>query len=294
MNITTTTTITMEKLKTANICLKSHAKINLFLDVRKKRNDGYSEIVTIFSKIDLFDTLNFVLTKKTTIQILTNKDFVNVEDNLIYKVAIFIKKKYNVKFGVKIELEKKIPIAAGLGGGSSNCATTIIGLSKLWNLNLTEKEMHDIAKQFGSDINFFLQNNTAIGTGRGEIIQPIDSIDIDNIFLVNPGFGISSKEAYQIVDLSEKSNSSFQEFLKFRDIRFSYNRLEKEIRKKYSEIDSIINFLNTNGASKAILSGSGATIIGFCPNYDTAKSFSIHYSKKNYWNCITKTIRSTK
>ena len=117
-------------MKIKNLKIDSSAKINLFLDVLSKRSDGYHQIRTIFSEIELSDTINFALTKKGTIKLLSNKDFVSAKKNLIYKVAIFIKKKYSVKFGVEIELQKNIPISAGMGGGSSNAASTIIALSE--------------------------------------------------------------------------------------------------------------------------------------------------------------------
>jgi 4-diphosphocytidyl-2-C-methyl-D-erythritol kinase len=238
--------------------------------------------------------LNFVLTKNDDVQILTNKDFVNTQDNLIYKVALFIKNRYKVKNSVAVKLQKNIPVAAGLGGGSSNCAVTITALSDLWELNLSEKEKHDIAAEFGSDINFFLTEGCAIGKGRGENITLIDPIQFDNIFLVNPGFEISSKEAYKILDLNANAKNGYDNLLLYQDSKYCYNRLENKICEKYPEIKEIINYLKDNGARNAILSGSGATVIGFCSDKETADNFSKYYSKKQYWNCITKTIRSSK
>ncbi|MDP8268786.1 MAG: 4-(cytidine 5'-diphospho)-2-C-methyl-D-erythritol kinase [Candidatus Tenebribacter davisii] len=284
----------MENLKKKNLRINSSAKINLFLDVLAKRPDGYHQIRTIFSEIELADIINFALTKKGTVKILSDIDFVSVDKNLIYKVAVFIKEKYNVKFGVEIELQKKIPIAAGMGGGSSNAASTIIALSKLWQLNLKKKEMHDIAETFGSDINFFLEGGCALGEDRGEKIHYLDEIKLDNIFLVNPGIRISSKEAYEAVSLDDHENNNWTKLIKDNDIQLCYNKLQEGVCRKYPEILEIINYLEDNGAGKAMLSGSGATIIGFCPDRATAKKFSIYYSNRGYWNYITKTKRSTK
>lgn len=217
-------------------------------------------------------------------------DFVSVDKNLIYKVAVFIKEKFKVKEGAEVELEKNIPISAGLGGGSSNAATTIIALNKIWNLYLSQDQMHEIAAEFGSDINFFLHGGTAIGENRGEKIVPVDDIEIDNIFLVNPGFGISSREAYQNVAISTPI-SNWNKILETGDVKFCFNKLESGISKFYPEITNIIKYLNENGAAQAILSGSGATVIGFCPNREIAEKFSEYFSKKKYWNCITKTIK---
>ncbi len=221
---------------------------------------------------------------------MSDTDFVSVEKNLIYKVAIFIQDKYNVKDGVEIELQKRIPIAAGLGGGSSNAAATIHALNQLWNLELSRSEMHQIAAHFGSDINFFLTGGTALGEGRGEYISPLDDIEIDHILLVNPGFQISSKEAYRMVKLTSQ-NTNWKRLIETKEPKYYYNQLESGIIEKYSEIGEIITYMKENGATNAILSGSGATVIGFCAERQIAAEFSKHFSKKKYWNCITKTIK---
>jgi len=284
----------MEKKKTISVLRNSSAKINLFLDVISVRLDGYHEIRTIFSEIDLYDVLNFTLTKNSAIKILANIDFVSLEKNLIYKVAIFIQKKYNVLNGAKIELQKNIPIAAGLGGGSSNAAQTILALNVIWKLNLSTIEMNSIAARFGSDINFFLSGGTALGEGRGEEIKRLDDLEIENILLVNPGFEISSKEAYEAVNVV-KPNSNWKEFLRNKDVNFCFNKLEEGVIRLYPKISKTLNFMQENGAMKAMLSGSGATMIGFCPDRATAENLSEYFTRKKYWNCITKTIkRSTK
>lgn len=275
----------MKKRKRLN--LKSYAKINLFLDVLSKQTDGFHQIRTIFSEIDLFDELNFTLTEKDGVKILSNKDFVSMEDNLIYKIAIFIKEQYNVQYGVEIKLIKNIPVAAGLGGGSSNAATSIFALSRLWELDLSAEEMNSIARKFGSDINFFLYGGTALGTGRGEKITPMKNINLTNIFLVNPGFRISSKEAYKSCIVTEE-NEDWEKFPTCQT-KFYYNKLQEGLIPKYQEIKKIIQEIKDHGAGNAILSGSGATIIGFCPNRDIAQKLSKLYSKKKYWNTITKT-----
>jgi 4-diphosphocytidyl-2-C-methyl-D-erythritol kinase len=278
---------------TTVISTTANAKINLFLDVLGKRPDGYHSIRTVFAEIDLYDELNYTLTKNTGIKILTNRDFVNTEDNLIYKVAFFIQKTYNVRYGVTVHLQKHIPIAAGLGGGSSDAAATIRALSQLWMLDLSAQEQHAIAAQFGSDINFFLEGGTALGLGRGEEISPLSDIPLDNIFLVNPGFGISSGEAYRLVTPMH-SDDGWKKLIEEHDIRHAHNTLQSGICDRYPRIRDIINHLCDTGAVKAILSGSGPTIIGFCPDRNTAQRLSEFYSTQGYWNYITKTKRRTR
>jgi len=283
----------MEK-KTRILNLKSHAKINLFLDVIGKRKDNFHQIRTIFSEIDLSDKLSFFLTEKTDIKILASTDFLETKENLIYKVAFFIKNKYKVKKGVEIYLEKNIPISAGLGGGSSNAATTIMALSELWELDLSDDEKNEISKKFGSDINFFLVGGTALGEGRGEEITPLKDIFMENIFLVNPGFPVSSREAYELAEISNYENNNWKLFLETFDVTYCYNSLQQGIMQKFPEIKEIIDYLENHGATKAMLSGSGATVIGFFPDFVTAQKSADYYSKKNYWNYITKTKRRTR
>lgn len=219
------------------------------------------------------------------------EDFVSLKENLIYKVAFFIRDKYQVKSGVNIRLSKNIPIAGGLGGGSSNAAQTIIALNELWNLKLTKMEQHDLARQFGSDINFFLEGGTALGEGRGEIISPTQTIELDNIFLVNPGFGISSREAYEAVNISGRENDDWKLLLETGKVEYCCNALESGVCRRYPEIQHILDYLREHGAAKAILSGSGATVVGFCPDRDIAENFAEYFRRKKYWNCITKTIK---
>ncbi len=273
--------------------LDSYAKINLFLDIKAKLESGYHEISTLFTEIDLYDKIKFSLTNNADIKIMSNISSLNNQENLIYKIGIFIKDRYSVQCGANIELEKNIPIAAGLGGGSSNAAVTIKGLSKLWNLNLSNSEMHEIASKFGSDINFFLEGFTAIGEERGDKITQINDIMIDNILLVNPNFPISSKEAYDLVKINTL-NSNLSKLINTQNPIFCFNKLEEGISEKYPTIRQTLKLLKDIGAKNAILSGSGATMIGFFDDpYSCIKARKL-ISKQNFWSYITSTRRRQK
>ena len=290
--VTTITIITiiMEKMKIKrknDISLKSYAKINLSLQVLGKLEDNYHQIRTVFSEIDLFDVLNFTLTKKNEIKVLSNIVSLKQEDNLIYKIAVFIKEKYRVENGVIINLKKNIPIAAGLGGGSSNAAMTILALSEIFKLNLPDSALHSIADKFGSDINFFLDGGTALGFDRG---QSMEFKKIKNILLINPGFGVSSKEAYQNVIESKNDWNNFKNTL---DVRCAFNDLEKGVVNLYPEIGVIIRDCKRIGAINSILSGSGATVIGFFQDIYSVEKAKEFFKDKGYWVKITKTIRRT-
>ncbi len=274
----------------ADKCVKSYAKINLFLDVFTRRSDGFHNIRTIFSEIELADEIKYTLTNEPSIKILTNNDNLVEKDNLIYKIAFFIKDTYSVKQGLRVELEKKIPISAGLGGGSTNAAATIYAVNELWELKLRMPEMHAIARQFGSDINFFLAGGTAMGTARGEVITPLADIVMDNILLVNPGFGISSGSAYQMVKLSAE-NKKYEQLVATHDSKYVFNKLEEQIKIVYPAIDEIIKSCLSRGASNSILSGSGATVIGFFPDKARAQAAREYFIKQGYWSIISKTRR---
>ena len=282
----------------------SYAKVNLFLDVIGKLDNGYHSVISLYTEIELYDTLKFSLTKKRNLELLSNVVSLRSKSNLIYEIGIYIQDRYSVQCGAKIELEKNIPISAGLGGGSSNGAATIKGLSELWELNLSREEMHDIAKRFGSDINFFLEGYMAIGKGRGEIIEPIDSQNgvsmgtstlrddffIDNILLVNPNFAISSKEAYGLVGISSP-NQNLTKLLNEQNVIFCFNKLEEGICEKYPVIKNTLNLLKENGAKKAVLSGSGPTMIGFFEDSETCRNTQKVFEQMGFWSNITSTRR---
>ena len=236
------------------------------------------------------------MTKKEGIKILSDKYLIPEKENIIYKIAIFIKKKYNVKSGVNIFLKKNIPISAGLGGGSSNAAFTIRALSFLWDLSLTKSEMHTIAQNFGSDINFFLKGGLALGKGRGDVIEALDFyLEIKNILLVKPDFGISSKDAYSLWESKTRTDNSdkLRKFLETKNIKYCFNDLEEEIINNYPALKTIYKVFEENKI-RCMLSGSGSTVIGFCKNRVQAQNLKEEFLNQNYWSYITKTKRRTK
>lgn len=155
--------------------LKSPAKLNLYLKVTGKRRDGFHELKTIFERIDLVDNLQFTSNSSGKIIIrCAHPQVPRGPKNLVYKVADLLKRDFRISNGVEIRIEKIIPVAAGLAGGSSNAATTLLGLNQLWRLQLGQKELVGYAKQIGSDVPFFLYNcSWALGTGRGDVISPL-------------------------------------------------------------------------------------------------------------------------
>ncbi len=266
----------------------SCAKINLSLEVLGKLPNGYTRIETLFASVDLKDLLRFTLTKSQGVKIWSNLPQLNTKDNLIYKVALYLQSRFNPGKGVEIELFKDIPIAAGLGGGSSNAAVTLLVLNKLWSLHLSEEELHRIAATFGSDVNYFLLGGTALGEDRGQQITPVDDILLDNLLLVNPHVAISSSEAYQLVDHGalEPSFSYLDTIQK----GVFFNRLQQGIAARYPVIGEILGKMREHGATAAQMSGSGSTCFGVFETKAALEACRDEFDDSGFWTKATRTI----
>jgi 4-diphosphocytidyl-2-C-methyl-D-erythritol kinase len=278
----------MSPKKIESFSRNSYAKINLYLDVLGLLPDGYHEIRTIFTEIEVADVLKYTLTGSKNIEILTNVEAISNQDNLVVKIASFLQEKYCIDRGVSIVLDKHIPLAAGLGGGSSNAATTIQVLSDLWDLNLSDSEMHEIATMFGSDVPYFLLGGTALGTHKGEKLDALSPFSWDQILLVKPKFGISAREAYSIVQYGENA-TSWEQLISTGNVRCCFNRLQRGIVGNYPVIGQIITELGELGAIKAMMTGSGSTCVGFFDDPISIQKAKTSFEQKGYWTCCTKT-----
>ena len=190
----------MSKLSTNKICVKSPAKINLHLEIIGKREDGYHELAMIMQNIDLSDYIEFENNQIGEIKLKSDsKDLSLDEDNLIIKAANYIKDiSKNKELGANIFLKKNIPIGAGLAGGSSNAAATLVGLNKLWDLDLDYKTIFLLSKKLGSDVPFFIEGGSQFCFGRGEILEKYSSnFDFGVILLKNPNISISTVDTYK-------------------------------------------------------------------------------------------------
>jgi len=263
------------------VLIDSYAKINLSLRVLSKRPDGYHEIETLFSTIDLHDSLKFALTKKPAVKILSNIAELCSENNLAYLISQRIRADFGIKAGLEIHIEKRIPVAAGLGGGSSNAAVTFLALRKLFQIEMDEEYMQSVAAEYGSDINFFFIGGLAKGSSRGEIITPLPDLDEQELLLVNPGITISSSEAYQLAD---------KEIIECPSSGLWFNDLEAGIRKKYHVVDNILLDLKLNGANEFMMSGSGPTCIGRFQDKLKQRSVLKYFRSKNMWCRIVRTL----
>ncbi|MBL7072043.1 MAG: 4-(cytidine 5'-diphospho)-2-C-methyl-D-erythritol kinase [Candidatus Omnitrophica bacterium] len=255
--------------------LPSPAKINLFLDVLKKRSDGYHEIVTVFEKIDLCDRITFYPIPdepqaRESIRVTSNTTELPIdENNLVYRACSLLKNRYGISKSVRIHIEKNIPIAAGLGGGSSNAATVLKGLNRLWKLGLSVDELCDLGKEIGADVPFFIFNNAfAVGMGRGDDIRPIDSdLEMWHV-LICPPYKVLTKEVYGNASLGLTQSGADVKILT-RAIEKSdaeevgerlYNALEHIVTKQVTEISGAKDLVNRWGFNAAGVTGSGPTI----------------------------------
>lgn len=260
------------------ISLKARAKINLNLDIVGRRKDGYHLLNMIMQQIDLYDIVSI---KKTLdgISINTDCDYIDSgKDNIAYKAAYEMMKAFDTIKGVEINIEKKIPVAAGLAGGSADGAAVILGLNDIYNLNLNRKELIDIGLKVGADVPFCLIGGCAAVSGIGEIVEPISGLVDKWILLSKPPIDVSTKETYSLFDLkSMRSNFNFQEIIKtvehqkvenFFDVM--NNSLESVTINKYSIVAKLKNKFKELRPDFFMMSGSGPTVFGIYLNYDEA------------------------
>jgi len=248
--------------------LESHAKVNLMLRVLRRRTDGYHDIKTIFQKISLHDTLWFALKRTGGVSIVTNGlDLPAGEGNLVHRAALLILNRSDYKGGIAVRIRKRIPIAAGLGGGSSNAATTLKALNQLLRLNLPSKKLMSMGLRLGADVPFFLMKGSALGSGIGERLQEIQLPELWYV-LINPNFEVSTASVYRKLILTKmRFHYRIQKFFRTPEEIFHllHNDLENVVSTERSEINEMKECLKVAGASATLMSGSGPTVYGIFP-----------------------------
>ncbi|MEB5650320.1 4-(cytidine 5'-diphospho)-2-C-methyl-D-erythritol kinase [Mammaliicoccus sciuri] len=255
------------------------AKINLTLDTLYKREDGYHEVEMIMTTIDLNDRLTFECRDDGEIIIDVEHNFVPSDHrNLAYKAAKLMQDRYNIEKGVKISLEKSIPISAGLAGGSSDAAATFRGLNELWGINESLETLSELASEIGSDISFCIYGKTALCQGRGEKITHLPKPPSAWVVIAKPDIGVSTPEIYGALDLENKDEVQTQACLKAIEnndyatmCQSLGNSLEKVTMQLYPEVEKLKNTMSNTCVDAALMSGSGPTIYGFVQKERQAK-----------------------
>ncbi|URN95976.1 MAG: 4-(cytidine 5'-diphospho)-2-C-methyl-D-erythritol kinase [Candidatus Pristimantibacillus lignocellulolyticus] len=250
---------------------KAPAKINLVLDALRKREDGFHEVEMIMTMVDLADRLEMEPLARDQIIISSQVGYIPLDEkNLAFQAAQLIKERYQVKQGVYIHLDKKIPVAAGLAGGSSDAAATLRGLNRLWNLNISEQELCELGAELGSDVPFCVTGGTALATGRGELLQPISIPPQCWVVLAKPPINVSTADVYGRFRVNKvDQHPSVQDMMGALD-RGSFtdmcdalgNVLESVTLQLYPEVKQLKDSMIRLGADGVLMSGSGPTVFG--------------------------------
>lgn len=252
------------------LLMKAPAKINLSLDVLSKREDGYHEVEMVMTTIDLADRIELTAMDEDCIKIISHSRFVpDDQRNLAYQAARLLKERYGVKSGVSISIDKIIPVAAGLAGGSSDAAATLRGLNQLWSLGLSMEELASIGSEIGSDVSFCVYGGTALARGRGEKITRLPAPPNCWVILAKPSIGVSTADIYKNLDVQSVQhpdtgamiraveNQRYDEVCKHMG-----NALEGVTLKMHPEVLHIKEQMERFGADAVMMSGSGPTVFG--------------------------------
>ncbi|WEZ08794.1 4-(cytidine 5'-diphospho)-2-C-methyl-D-erythritol kinase [Priestia flexa] len=252
------------------LMVKAPAKINLSLDVLHKRTDGYHEVKMVMTTIDLADRIELSEREDGRIVIYSHNRFVpDDQRNLAYQAAQLLKKRYKVDKGVNILIDKQIPVAAGLAGGSSDAAATLRGLNQLWDLSLSLDMLAELGAEIGSDVSFCVYGGTALATGRGEVIEHIEAPPNCWVILAKPEIGVSTADVYRNLKVQNVSHPNVEGMIEaiesgnYREMcKCVGNVLEEVTLKMHPEVLLIKEQMKRFGADAVLMSGSGPTVFG--------------------------------
>jgi 4-diphosphocytidyl-2-C-methyl-D-erythritol kinase len=261
----------VKKVCAMKVLEKASAKINLSLDVLHKRADGYHEVEMIMTMVDLADHIEIHELPQNRIIISSQSGYIPLDEkNLAYQAARLIKERYQVNQGVYIHLDKKIPIAAGLAGGSSDAAATLRALNRLWQLNIPLDELQRLGAELGSDVPFCVRGGTALATGRGELLQPIDAPPQCWVILAKPPINVSTSDIYSKLNAdhikSHPPTPALLEAIRTKNLeqlcQSMGNVLEEVTLGMYPVVQQLKECMERLGADGVLMSGSGPTVFG--------------------------------
>ena len=284
----------------STLFVRSYAKINLTLDVLGRRADGYHELLSIMQTIDLYDTLCLSLIDEPSVRIISTRSELNGEDNLAARAAQALRQRLALPQGVSIELDKRIPVAAGLGGGSSNAATVLLALQRWWQLPLTPQDLLTIATALGSDVPFFLTGGLALCAGRGESIRPLAPHwpqAMRWLLLLKPPIAVSTATVFRSLPASDYTDGSHSRSVadalqaqKAPQLEDLHNGLERGVLEHYPEVAQAREDLLKAGAAFVRLSGSGPTLFAPFPELSSATRTQQRLHAQGYETYLTRAI----
>ncbi len=262
------------------ISLKALAKINLGLDVVRRREDGYHEVRMIMQTIHLFDRVNIEKTSEPGIRIKTNLSYLPInENNLIYKAGRLLMDEFDITEGVSVDLDKRIPVAAGMAGGSTDAAAMLYGMNKMFELGLSMQELKDRGVRIGADVPYCLMRGTALAEGIGEELKSLPPMIKCPVLIAKPQISVSTKFVYENLRLDGKTEhpdiDQLIKDIKAKDLQgvcdHMGNILETVTIPNYPIIAEIKKNMMENGAAGAMMSGSGPTVFGLFDDAEKAK-----------------------
>ncbi len=284
---------------------QSSCKVNLLLNILGKRPDGFHELETVLHPIELHDSLAFERRDSSLRLTCSDPQLPTDARNLVFAAADRFLKTAGIKEGVRIQLEKKIPIAAGLGGGSGNAAATLLAMNELFGQPLAPNQLLQLAASMGSDVPFFLQDRPALATGRGEVITPLDffpALAGTWLLLVHPGFGVSTPWAYEQLarfpqalhgkpGRAQRLISLLQTGALAGAAKEFYNSLEAPVLLKYPLLQLFQEFFREHGAAATLMSGSGSSTFALAGSRAAAETLLEQFQRKyghQFWTALVK------
>ncbi len=261
--------------------LNAYAKVNLGLDVLRRREDGYHELRMIMQTVDLYDTLTLEKTEEPGISMTCNVEGLPCDErNLVYKSAKLMFDTYELPGGIRMHLEKRIPMAAGMAGGSTDAAAVFNGINELYDLKESKERLCELGVKIGADVPYCIVGGTALSEGIGEVLTQLPNVPDCIVLIAKPDFDVSTKYVYE--NLHANSLTYHPDIdaqvaaIRAGDlagvVKVMDNVLETVTEKKYTEISTIKKMMEENGAMRAMMSGSGPTVFGL---YEDAKSAEV-------------------
>ncbi len=267
--------------------VRSFAKINLGLEVIRKRPDNYHDLRTLFQCVDFYDTLIFIPNTGGRIVLKGNNLRIPQDkQNLIYLAAELLKERFAVSLGVEIHVDKKIPIGGGLGGGSSNAAMTLHTLNMIWDLKCSKEELVDMGKTLGADVPYFFEGGLCVGLGKGDELTRLEDPDPFYCVLVFPELSIITEDVYRRLSLltSEGKDSKIIKFLENFEYSSLENSLEETVFNLHPQLRDIKRLFYKLGSELSLVSGSGSTVFGLF--HERKKALDVCERLKNTYSLI--------